>query len=266
MSLLRFYKYQGTGNDFLLGDNRNHHYSDLTDRLIQRLCDRRFGIGADGLILLESEEDKDFSMRYFNADGRTGSFCGNGARCITQFAHDAAIIKDECSFKAADGDHRSRRESDGTISLLMQPVKELVSHAHGTFVDTGSPHLVIPVDDLDTIHMEELGRSIRYSDRYREKGININVMQRTTDLGTIRVRTYERGVENETYSCGTGAVAAALVVAANHQKEQQIRVQTKGGDLLVRFTKEAAGYENIWLRGPAVFVFETTIDLPYERP
>ena len=266
MSALRFYKYQGTGNDFLLGDNRSGLYTTLKAPHIQLLCDRRFGVGADGLILLESEVNKDFSMRYFNADGMPGSFCGNGARCTTQFAHHAGIVKDEYFFSAADGDHRARREPDGTISLLMQPVTALVPHADGVFVDTGSPHLVLPVEDLDNTNVAALGRSIRNSDRYREKGIHVNFVQRTADPDTLRVRTYERGVENETYSCGTGAVAAALVYASEHIGTQQINVQTKGGDLLVRFTKEKTGYSAIWLRGPAAFVFETTLDLEHLRP
>jgi len=260
MSTLRFHKYQGTGNDFLIGDNRTGPYSTLTAKQIHHLCDRRFGIGADGLILLESEAAKDFAMRYFNADGHPGSFCGNGARCITQVAHYAWIAKDEYIFSAADGDHRSRRERDGTVSVLMQPVTTLFSHDDAVFVDTGSPHLVVKVEDLDNTAVEEVGRSIRNSDRYREKGININFVQRTDELGTIRARTYERGVENETYSCGTGAVAGALVFAAECEGEQQIRVQTRGGDLLVRFTKEKASYSAIWLSGPALHVFETTLD------
>jgi diaminopimelate epimerase len=260
MSTLWFHKYQGTGNDFLIGDNRSGLYTNLTAPQIQRLCDRRFGIGADGLILLESEADKDFSMRYFNADGHPGSFCGNGARCITQFAHYAGIAKDEYIFSAVDGDHRSRRDQDGTVSVLMQSVTTLLSHDDAVFVDTGSPHLVVAVEDLDNTAVEEVGRSIRNSDRYREKGININFVQRTDDPGTIRVRTYERGVENETYSCGTGAVAAALVFAADREGEQLICVQTRGGDLLVRFAKEKARYSAIWLCGPALIVFETTLD------
>ena len=265
MNSLRFYKYQGTGNDFLLADNRSGKYKILTTQQIERLCDRRFGIGADGLILLDSEANKDFSMRYFNADGKLGSFCGNGARCITQFAHHVGIIKDDYLFSAVDGDHRARREPHGNVSLLMQPVTALLPRDNTVFVDTGSPHLVVAVEDLDNTAVEEVGRSIRNSDRYREKGININFVQSTDDPNTIRVRTYERGVEGETYSCGTGAVAAALVFAANHHREQQIKVQTKGGDLLVRFTKETVGYGPIWLCGPAVFVFETTFDLQPER-
>jgi diaminopimelate epimerase len=261
MSALRFYKYQGTGNDFLLGDNRNGQYGILTAAQIEKLCDRRFGIGADGFVLLEPAPNKDFSMRYFNANGKPGSFCGNGARCTIQFAHHLAIVKDEYFFSAADGDHCARREADGTISLLMRPVTALHPHQDGVFADTGSPHLVVMVEDLDNVDVVVAGRSIRYNDTYRETGINVNFVQRTDDPTTIRVRTYEREVEDETYSCGTGSVAAALAVADQTSGPQQIGVQTKGGNLFVRFTKQPSEYSDIWLRGPAVFVFETTLDL-----
>ena len=261
MSTSRFYKYQGTGNDFLLGDNRSGHYTLLTPSVIEKLCDRRFGIGADGLILLEVGSTADhFSMRYFNADGKPGSFCGNGARCITQFAYQLGIVSDEYIFTAADGTHRSRREPDGSVSLLMQPVKALHFQDKDVFVDTGSPHLVVEVNKLDTIDVVAVGRSIRNNERYRSAGINVNFVQRTDDPNSIRVRTYERGVEDETYSCGTGAVAAALTFAADKKGTQQLEVQTKGGSLLVQFEKQGVEYVNIWLRGPATFVFEAIPD------
>ncbi len=260
MSTLRFSKYQGTGNDFLIGDNRGGSYTALTPMQIKRICDRRFGIGADGLILLETASNAAFLMRYFNADGHLGSFCGNGARCIVQFAYQAGIINDACEFAAIDGIHHAQREPNGTISLQMQPVTTLQTHPGGTFADTGSPHLVVAVNELDTHNVFIEGRSIRNSDPYRSKGINVNFVQRTNDAHIIRVRTYERGVEEETYSCGTGAVAAALCCAAEISGTQQICVQTQGGTLQVRFVKEATGYAAIWLCGPATFVFETTLD------
>jgi diaminopimelate epimerase len=261
MSTLLFSKYQGTGNDFLIGDNREGSYTFLTAEQIQRICDRRLGVGADGLILLESATGADFLMRYFNADGQPGSFCGNGARCITEFAFRAGLIQQTCTFLATDGLHRAQREENGTISLLMQPVTALYEHTDGQFVDTGSPHLVVPVTELDHLDVATEGRSIRNTERYRSKGVNVNFVQRTEEAQTIRVRTYERGVENETYSCGTGAVAAALCCAEKMTGSQQITVLTKGGTLQVRFKKDEAGYAEIWLCGPATYVFETTLDI-----
>ncbi|MFM7645831.1 MAG: diaminopimelate epimerase [Sphingomonadales bacterium] len=260
MRALRFHKYQGTGNDFLIADNREGDYSPLTTEQIERLCDRRFGIGADGLMLLENKEGADFLMRYFNADGRPGSFCGNGARCITRFAHLAGIQKDEYVFYAADGRHCSRLLSNGSISLLMQDTKEPQAHNSGFFLDTGSPHLVMEIKDLDNTDVVSLGRSLRNSERYHPHGVNVNFIQRTPDPFYFRMRTYERGVEDETYSCGTGAVAAALTCATPPIVSQQMTIQTKGGELEVRFTKKVNGFGDIWLSGPAKWVFETRLD------
>lgn len=260
MSALRFYKYQATGNDFLIADNRNGAYSSLTTEQIERLCDRRFGVGGDGLILLEDIAGADFLMRYFNADGLLGSFCGNGARCITRFAHLAGIVKNEYVFYAADGKHLARLASNGDVSVLMQDAPEPQRHDQALFLDTGSPHLVLFVNDLDNTDVVSIGRTIRNSDRYRPKGTNVNFVQRTQDPFTLQIRTYERGVEDETYSCGTGAVAAALASAAEQAGLQKISLHTKGGGLMVSFTKKEKGFSDIWLSGPAQLVFETSVD------
>ena len=260
MSMLRFSKYQGTGNDFLLGDNRAGLYQNLSQQLIQKLCDRRFGIGADGLILLENNEHADFSMKYFNANGHPGSFCGNGARCITKFAAALGIITDNCTFSASDGPHRSIIENNGMVSLLMQDVVDIKSQQEHTVVNTGSPHLVLFVDTINKTDVVTIGKSIRYSEAYHQQGINVNFVQRTGDPTSILVRTYERGVENETLSCGTGSVAAAIVSAPALDGPAQITVQTKGGPLIIRFIKEKNHYHSIWLCGPAEAVFETHIE------
>lgn len=255
-----FYKYQGTGNDFIIMDNREGKI-ELTGAQISHLCDRRFGIGADGLMLLDAVDDGfDFSMKYYNADGREGSMCGNGGRCLSRFAYDIGIHKDHYRFMAVDGEHESTFGENGWINLKMKNVNSIKNY-HGDFLlDTGSPHYIKTVGNVRKVNVYEDGREIRYNKDFTDKGINVNFVE-NTEKG-ISVRTYERGVENETFSCGTGVTAAALVFAHNDNGFNRIEVQTKGGHLAVEFEKTGEEcFENIWLCGPAEFVFKGTVEL-----
>lgn len=251
-----FFKYQGTGNDFIILDNRKHEYSSLTSDQIRRLCDRRFGIGADGLMMLNEKAGYDFEMKYYNADGREGSMCGNGGRCITKFAYHLGIHRVDYKFWAADGEHEAEIDPDGTVSLKMKNVDKVI-RKHGDFMlNTGSPHYVKLVNDVMNEDVYKKGRDIRYSKDFEEEGINVNFVEHIGD-DEIIVRTYERGVEDETYSCGTGVTAAALVSYHNENGFNEVEVKTLGGTLSVEFDRlEDDRYTNIWLTGPAERVYE----------
>jgi diaminopimelate epimerase len=255
-----FYKYQGTGNDFILIDNRAEHVNNLSKKQVETWCNRRFGIGADGLILLEKAAGFDFRMVYYNSDGRESSMCGNGGRCIVRFACDLDIISKEALFIAADGPHKALAER-GTISLQMKDVSGIEKISGDFYLNTGSPHYVRYVEPMpESWNMPEEAKSIRYSERFREEGTNVNFITEKGDI--LEVRTYERGVEDETYSCGTGVTAAALVHAEKQEegKNYTQKICTPGGNLEVSFDKAAAGqYVNIWLHGPATFVFSGEI-------
>lgn len=259
---LPFHKYQGTGNDFIVIDNRKNTYSFLTTDQIRRLCDRRTGVGADGLMLLNEKTGYDFEMKYYNADGREGSMCGNGGRCIVKFAYHLGIHRDMYKFLAVDGEHEAEIDPDGIVSLHMQDV-EKIRKVRGDFVlNTGSPHYVKIVNDVMDIDVYNKGRDIRYSKDYEEKGINVNFVEQMHEVDQILVRTYERGVEDETFSCGTGVTAAALVCYHNENGYNDVEVKTLGGKLTVEFDRlDDDRYVNIWLCGPAEKVFEGTVSI-----
>ena len=250
--IIEFYKYQGTGNDFIMIDDREKEF-DLTDNdLIAALCERRMGIGADGLILLREHDTLDFEMIYFNADGKQSSMCGNGGRCIIAFAQMLEMIEDETTFMAIDGEHKGRLMDDG-IYMQMQDVKEIEGVGDGLVLNTGSPHYIEMVDELDYIDVDKQGRKIRNSAPFKKDGINVNFV---LDASELQVRTYERGVEAETLSCGTGVVATAIAMHyANCIEETLVNVKTKGGELTVSFEEFNGGYRNIWLSGEASMVF-----------
>jgi len=250
--IIEFYKYQGTGNDFIMIDDREKEF-DLTDNdLIAALCERRMGIGADGLILLREHDTLDFEMIYFNADGKQSSMCGNGGRCIIAFAQMLEMIEDETTFMAIDGEHKGRLMDDG-IYLQMQDVKKIEGVGDGLVLNTGSPHYIEMVDELDYIDVDKQGRKIRNSAPFKKDGINVNFV---LDASELQVRTYERGVEAETLSCGTGVVATAIAMHyANCIEETLVNVKTKGGELTVSFEEFNSGYRNIWLSGEASMVF-----------
>jgi diaminopimelate epimerase len=259
---IQFAKYQGTGNDFVVLDNRDKKYDALTKKQIEFLCDRRFGIGADGLMLLNSHPDYDFEMKYYNSDGRESSMCGNGGRCLTKFAHDAGLVLSDYRFIAVDGEHEASINLDGTVALKMNDVHE-VRYNHGNYtLNTGSPHFVTMANDVMHLDVFKKGREIRYSDDFKAEGINVNFVQQTEEPDKIIVRTYERGVEDETYSCGTGVTASALVCCHNDNGFNRVEVQTKGGELSVEYDKIGNSYKNVWLNGPAVRVFEGSIEIP----
>lgn len=258
--LIQFHKYHGTGNDFILLDNRKEEYNNLSKKQVAFLCDRHFGIGADGLMLLNNIAEYDFKMKYFNADGAEGSMCGNGARCIIQFALNMGIKKDKYHFTAYDGDHEAEIDSDGLVRLKMSDVNKLEIHNNHFIVDTGSPHFVKYSGDVMKLDVKNAGHAIRYSKEFAEKGINVNFVESLND-NKIYVRTYERGVEDETLSCGTGVTASALVAAHNENGFNYVNVKTQGGTLSVEFDKKDENhFENIWLIGPATFVFKGEIN------
>jgi diaminopimelate epimerase len=259
MMNLHFYKYQGTGNDFILFDNRDGNIS-LTNEQVAFLCHRRFGIGADGLMLLEKVEGYDFKMVYYNADGNESTMCGNGGRCITSFAKMLGVIADTTNFLAIDGGHTAIINNDNTISLHMQDVNEIKKGPFYTALNTGSPHYVKEVADIREAEVVNIGREIRNRDEYQPKGINVNFVQRTAD--GIWVRTYERGVEDETLSCGTGVTASAIAASDDNTGTFETKIYTPGGELKVSFEKDTAtSAKHVVLTGPAQYVYEGDVKL-----
>lgn len=258
---LQFHKYQGTGNDFIIMDNYHAAIPALTTKQIKKLCDRHFGIGADGLMLLNKKEGYDFEMKYYNADGNESSMCGNGGRCLVKFAHQSGIHKSSYHFLAIDGEHEAEIDIDGTVSLKMNEVHKVEYHNSHAIINTGSPHFVKFASDVEDIDVVESGRSVRYSDSFAKEGINVNFVE-TLSEDSIYVRTYERGVEDETLSCGTGVTAAALLSAHNENGFNTVNVKTPGGHLSVEFNRvDDKNFTDIWLNGPAVFVFKGEVEI-----
>lgn len=258
---IEFYKYQGTGNDFVMIDNRTNFFPKDDVKLIERLCDRRFGIGADGLILLENDSETDFRMVYYNSDGNQSSMCGNGGRCLVAFANQLGVIDDKTTFIATDGLHHASVNADSIVSLQMIDVNEIQKKDSYTFLNTGSPHHVQIVDDLEHYNVKENGAAIRYGELYGEKGSNVNFVKKV-DSDTFSLRTYERGVEDETLACGTGATAVAIAMNAIGETDKtSINLNVEGGKLVVSFDKDNDGYTNVFLTGLAKFVFKGTIEI-----
>jgi len=254
---ITFYKYQGTGNDFVIMDNRNGLIN-LTPEQVALLCNRKFGIGADGLMLLNSLEGYDFAMKYYNADGNESTMCGNGGRCLTQFAKDCGIDKSVYTFLAIDGKHEAVFANNGWVELKMTNVSGIKSYSNDFVLNTGSPHYIRKVEDINAVNVFEEGSAIRNSQDFIAEGINVNFVA-VHDKG-LYVRTYERGVEDETLSCGTGVTAAALALGKIKEGLHEIAIETLGGNLKVKFTALADGsFDNIWLCGPATFVFKGEI-------
>jgi len=258
--MFKFYKYQGAGNDFIIIDNREKSIN-LNNMQIKQLCDRHFGIGADGLMILNNHHTLDFNMQYFNSDGNESTMCGNGGRCMVAFAKKLGIIENQTTFHAVDGDHKAIIKTDGSISLKMLDVLMVSKANEGYFLNTGSPHFVCFKDNIEEINVYNRGKEIRYSQEFMPEGANVNFVQILED--EIFVRTYERGVENETLSCGTGVTASAICTSIHTNSDKNsYQVKTLGGKLKVEFTKEdSKKYTNIWLSGPATFVFEGEISI-----
>ncbi len=256
--ILPFFKYQGTGNDFVMIDDRNETFLADDQALIERLCNRRFGIGADGLILLRNDPDYDFRMIYFNADGAEGSMCGNGGRCIVRFAHDLGVFDRATRFIAVDGEHEAT-VTEADVSLRMSDVAGVGKQGTHVFLNTGSPHAILFTDDIESTDVVADGRAIRYSESFSPGGTNVNFVQQT-DKSALYVRTYERGVEDETYSCGTGVTAAALAAYQHLGAAEPVAIRTIGGNLQVSFKPQIDGtFTDVYLIGPAQRVFAGTI-------
>jgi len=258
-----FSKYHGTGNDFIIIDNRKNFFDKNNFSLISKLCERRFGIGADGLMLLENHNQFDFEMIYFNSDGKKGSMCGNGGRCIISFAKKLGLVNNSIKFIVNEKKYFGAIENN-IIKLKFQDVLLIEEYSdsfqNGFIIDTGSPHFVKFVDSIEIIDVFKEGRKIRNNAKFKNAGINVDFVKIEND-NTIFVRTYERGVEDETYSCGTGAVASALATSYKTNSENNnYLISTKGGNLKVSFEKSEI-FENIWLEGTATFVFEGKIDV-----
>ena len=275
---MKFWKYQGAGNDFVMLDQRETQWISREDTtLIGHLCDRRFGIGADGLILLQKHPEFDFEMVYFNADGKESTMCGNGGRCIVAFAWHLGIMDRNCRFMAIDGVHEAqvsgisenasagRTQAGISVNLKMSDVQQVEKAGDAYILNTGSPHYVRFVKNLENLDMVTEGRAVRYSDRWKKDGINVNLVADAATNSKYPIRTYERGVEDETYACGTGATAAAIATFLSEGGKVgdfAIDLQTKGGELVVNCHANGDGtFSNIWLWGPAVRVFEGEIQL-----
>lgn len=255
---IEFYKYQGTGNDFIILDNRDNKYNSLTKEQITHLCDRRFGIGADGLMLLQLNDGYDFEMIYYNADGGESSMCGNGARCLVNFANKLNVIKTDARFIAIDGEHQATILPNQQVKLKMQDVISIEKGDEYSLLDTGSPHYVVFKPAIKQLDVYNEGKKIRYNKRFADVGVNINFVE--TLNGNLYVRTYERGVENETLSCGTGVTAAAIAASGIAFKTYHTNISTPGGNLQVQFDKlDDDTYKNVYLIGPATFVYKGTI-------
>jgi diaminopimelate epimerase len=259
---IKFYKYQGAGNDFILIDHRVPTTVTIDNQLVKQLCDRRFGIGGDGLMLLQNESGFDFKMVYYNADGNEGSMCGNGGRCIVAFAKHLGIIKDATKFLATDGVHHAKIAEEGNwVSLQMIDVAVIDKDDDAYVLDTGSPHYVKLTNNLEVRDVYNEGYAIRNNSTYKQNGINVNFAER--DGEGYFVRTFERGVENETYACGTGVTAVALAMAKHNNQTGTINTPIKvlGGNLNIRFDYNGEKFSNIFLEGPAEFVFSGEITI-----
>ena len=256
---LKFSKYHGTGNDFIMVYNHNDSFC-FNQPDVKKMCSRRNSIGADGLIIIEKTTDADFKMIYYNADGFVGSMCGNGARCAVSFAKELGLIQNQCEFLAYDGLHKGLILENGLVSIEMVDVSLIEAQNNTWKIDTGSPHLICFRDNVTEIDVKHEGASIRNSIDYIEDGINVNFVQLTNN--ELFIRTYERGVEDETLSCGTGAIASAIAAyESDLLNSDRIKVKVLGGQLEVSFSKVGSKYSNIHLIGPTKFVFNGEVDV-----
>lgn len=258
---IKFSKYQGAGNDFILIDHRESELKTIENKLVAQLCDRRFGIGADGLMFLTNHDNYDFEMVYYNADGKIGSMCGNGGRCIVAFAKSLGIIDFETDFLAVDGPHYAKISTEGNwVELQMIDVDSINKDGNAFVLNTGSPHYVAQVDNLASLDVFKIGKDIRNNDTYKQEGINVNFVENKEDY--LFVRTFERGVEDETYACGTGVTAVAMAMAQQKAPGYiETPIKVLGGKLQVNFNYDGNKFTNVFLCGPAEKVFEGEIDL-----
>ena len=257
---IKFQKYQGTGNDFIIINNNRLSFPNKNKDLIKHLCDRKFGIGSDGLILINPSAKTDFEMLYFNSDGNLGSMCGNGARCSVKFAQNQKIIKSNTIFNACDGNHNATINKD-LITLSMKSVDKIKTFNNDLFLDTGSPHYIRFVENIEGFNVYNEGKLIRNSSEFKDEGVNVNFVQIISE-NEFSVRTFERGVEDETLSCGTGVTAVAL--AMFHLKKtnsKKLKIKTRGGELTVEFNNSENGYSEIYLTGSVKMIFSGEIEI-----
>ncbi len=261
--IVKFSKYHGAGNDFVIIDGREQDTSYLDKDLIGQMCDRRFGIGGDGLIILQESKRGDFKMRYFNADGLESTMCGNGGRCVAAFAYHVGVSGLETRFESIDGMHSSTILPNAEIRLKLKDVDSLVWMEDGYLLDTGSPHFVKFVSQLDLVDVEHEGREIRSQSRFGKKGVNVNFVEQGGSSNRLSVRTFERGVEAETFSCGTGVTAAAICSYYHFKSDIfSYSVRTLGGKLHVSFkTQHHNQYTDVYLTGPASHVYDGSIKI-----
>ena len=257
---INFCKYNGAGNDFIVIDNRNKK-AKLNKSQILKLCNRNVGIGADGIISLESSDKTDFEILHYTSDGTLGSLCGNGSRCAVSFAHRKKIISRKTRFEAFDGCHEAEIIDDELIVMQMKLNSRIIENNYGMWLDTGSPHLIVETNNTDEIDVKSAGRSIRYNNFYKEEGVNVNFVEKVSD-NVFKIRTYERGVEDETQACGTGSTASAICMNyLGRTKSNEIKMRCQGGDLEVRFVNSDDEFSEISITGPARFVFEGVIEI-----
>jgi diaminopimelate epimerase len=256
---IAFNKYEGAGNDFIIIDNRMGLINPDDINLINKLCDRHFGIGADGLILVSNSENDDFEMKYFNADGKLGSMCGNGGRCVAHFSRKNGIAGDEQKYLAFDGIHKAF-VSGGIVRLQMADVNDYKIINENYFLNTGSPHYVVFTRDVEKIDVFNEGKKLRWASAFAPGGTNVNFVEIIDNV--LNLRTFERGVEDETLACGTGITASAIAsVLSGRFVSAPVNVKARGGDLKVEFNVIGGKVTNVWLTGPATFVFEGIINI-----
>jgi len=258
---IKFYKYQGAGNDFILIDHRVSELKNIDNKLIAQLCDRRFGIGADGLMFLTNHKDYDFEMVYYNSDGNIGSMCGNGGRCIVAFAKFLSVIENETNFLAVDGPHYAKITAEGNwVELQMIDVDTIKTDGSAFVLNTGSPHYIQEVKNLAELDVFTEGKNIRNNETYKLNGINVNFVENKGDH--LFVRTFERGVEDETYACGTGVTAVAMAMSQQKQPGHiETPIEVLGGKLQINFDYDGSKFTNVFLCGPAEQVFEGNLTL-----
>ncbi len=266
---VEFQKYQGTGNDFIIINDTDNAFKNSpynSQAGIKLLCDRNFGIGSDGLMLFQKSDIADFKMKYYNSDGNEGSMCGNGGRCIAAFAYNNGYTEESMHFEAIDGKHsadilkdENDNENSHNVILKMQDISDFKEHKNGYYINSGSPHYVIFLSENERVDVAETGRKIRHSEDFMPGGTNVNFVQSTN--GLLHVRTYERGVERETLSCGTGVVASAIAAYLSGKTIKKPQIKTPGGNLYVNFfhNKEKKIFTDVALKGPANFVFKGVI-------
>ena len=256
---INFFKYQGTGNDFVIVDNRLNNLS-FSSNQINEICDRKYGVGGDGFILLNNHNKFDFEMKYFNSNGEISSMCGNGARCLVHIAYTLKIIKSSTEFLAADGPHKAKIKNESSIIISMNDIHQISTNEKYSLINSGSPHHIIEKTNIKSIHVNEVGSKIRYSKKYHPSGVNVNFIKKNSSK-EFEIRTYERGVEKETLSCGTGAVASAIAMhSLGRTSKNKIRILTAGGRLYISFKFEGH-YSEIFLEGPVKKVYIGQINL-----